>query len=109
MPIINKNLLIILYEKQKGKCAYCGCSLLEEANRGINPHFDHIDPKSKKGKDEIDNLCLTCDWCNRVKSNKTVEEFLEYIKPYLDGKVKKEDLSDFKKYKKLHKKFKSFL
>jgi len=106
MPIVNKNLLIILYEKQKGKCAYCNCSLLEEAKNGKNLHFDHINPKSNNGTDELENLCLTCSWCNRAKHNKTVKEFLEYIKPYLDGKVAKQDLSSFKKYKELDKKFK---
>lgn len=105
MPILNKNLLIILYENQNGNCAYCGCSLLEEARAGRNPQFDHIKPKSKGGKDDMENLNLSCNWCNIVKKDRSMKEFLEYIRPYLEGKVPREELSDFKKYNVLKKKF----
>ena len=84
---MDKRLFIILYEKQNGKCPYCGCSLLEEAKNGIAPHLDHIKPKSKGGKNEKENYCLACNWCNRVKKDKPVNEFIEYIQPYLHGFV----------------------
>jgi len=104
--MINKGLIIILYVKQKGECYYCHCDLLEDAEQNIPIHIDHIKPKSKKGGDERENLALACQWCNCAKSNRTKKEFLEYIKPYLDGKVNRHDLAEFKKYKALHKKYK---
>ena len=100
---MDKGVLIILYANQGGKCYYCDCSLLTEAEEGRNPNFDHIDPK---GGDDIRNLCLACDWCNSAKKDKTFEEFKEYIRPYLEGKVEKQDLSAYKKYRELDKKFK---
>jgi len=107
--MIDKGLVILLYEKQKGKCYYCHCDLLEEAKQNIPLHIDHIKPKNKKGGNEEANLALTCRWCNCAKNDRTKKEFLEYIKPYLDGKVDRYDLSEFKKYKKLHKKFKGLV
>lgn len=31
---------------------------------------DHIIPTSKGGDSDVENLCLTCAWCNSFKSNK---------------------------------------
>ena len=101
MKTTNKRSVIILYKNQNGKCCYCGCELYMEA---IEDRLIH--PKSKGGKDHLANLALTCQWCNHSKKDKTKKEFLEYIKPYLDGKVGKHDLAEFKKYRTLHKKFK---
>ena len=103
---ITKSGLIILHEKQKGKCAYCGCSLLSEAIDGRPPEVDHIVPKGKGGDNRIENLCLSCKWCNGVKRNRTKGEFLSYIQPYLDGKVAKKDLREYNQFKKLQRKFK---
>lgn len=45
-------------------CAYCGsiCS--------TNYHIDHIEPLSKEGIHELDNLALSCPSCNLRKSDK---------------------------------------
>lgn len=45
----------------RGVCQYCG---REDAD-----HVDHIEPRSKGGSDEIENLILSCDTCNIRKNN----------------------------------------
>lgn len=48
-------------------CAYCG------ARPGPDSHveldIDHIEPRSKGGTDELDNLQVLCHRCNRAKGN----------------------------------------
>jgi hypothetical protein len=53
--------LIIAYN---GKCQYCG-----ETKIPGEFHVDHILPKSKGGKDELENYILACKSCNVRKNN----------------------------------------
>lgn len=103
--MLTKNQFIILYEKQKGKCAYCKCSLLDEAKSGKGITTDHIIAKNNNGEDKIENLCLTCRWCNTVKRDKTKDEFLEFLRPYFEGKIEKKELSEYNRYRRLKEKF----
>lgn len=103
--MITKNQFILLYEKQHGKCAYCCCSLLDEAKSGRGITTDHIIAKNNNGGDKDDNLCLTCRWCNVVKRDKSKEKFLEFLQPYFDGKVGKKELAEYHRYLKLKDKF----
>lgn len=41
---------------------------------------DHINPRSKFGKDERDNLHCCCKRCNDDKSNMTLFEYSEHVK-----------------------------
>jgi len=51
-----------------GKCVYCGSTQRLQ--------IDHVVPRSKGGANEISNLVLACQKCNRAKSDKLVEEWL---------------------------------
>lgn len=51
-------------------CAYCG-GLLNDDTLMI----DHITPRSKGGKNNMDNLLPCCRACNSSKGAKTLEEF----------------------------------
>lgn len=104
MPHITNSGLVILYEKQGGKCCYCGCSLLDVAKDG-GVRIDHIVPKAAGGSSARKNLCITCSWCNTVKGKRDKEDFLEYIQPYLDGLVSKKELRDYNHYKRLWARF----
>ena len=53
------------------RCQGCGW----EPNHADYLQVDHNKPRSLKGTDEMDNLALLCDPCNRKKSNKlTIHE-----------------------------------
>lgn len=52
-----------LYNKQEGKCLYCGCNL------GEDYHVDHFIPLAKHGKNSPDNLAIACADCNLSKNS----------------------------------------
>jgi 5-methylcytosine-specific restriction endonuclease McrA len=67
-----------LYEIQKQRCHYCKCLL--NSSEVIN--VDHAIPRSKGGNGEIDNLRITCPDCNRLKHDKTEEDFINFLMEY---------------------------
>lgn len=56
--------ILEIYEKQKGKCAYC------KKKVGEKYHIDHILPLNKGGSDDKYNICIACPRCNQTKSDK---------------------------------------
>lgn len=58
------------YERQKGKCYYCGCKLTRY-------HVDHIIPLIRGGSNGPDNLVITCHTCNEKKGSKLPHEWPE--------------------------------
>ena len=78
-----------LLEHWRRKCAYCGVE-------NVPLQVEHIKPKSKGGSNRFSNLTKSCQCCNRVKGNKSVEEFLAG-KPEVLKKIKahtKKSLAD---------------
>jgi len=63
MPI-SKKLRFEVFKRDGFKCAYCG-----KCPPQVTLEVDHIDPKSKGGKDDINNLITACFDCNRGKRN----------------------------------------
>ncbi len=55
-----------VFKRDKWKCVSCGRS----AENNIILHIDHIIPRSKGGKNEMDNYQTLCETCNIGKSNK---------------------------------------
>ena len=60
------------YRQQHWNCWYCKEHLL---NKVI--HVDHRLPVSRGGRNEIENLVLTCAECNFSKNDMTDDEFIE--------------------------------
>ncbi len=58
-----------LFERDKWVCCYCGDKVTEK-----NATLDHLNPQSKGGKHNKDNLKTCCFVCNAIKSGKTYEE-----------------------------------
>jgi len=73
-----EELRLRIFDKYKGRCAYCGCQLEDRfaldhiipANRGIKGHASF--------KDET-NLNPSCYTCNSSKSNKSIIEWKQSI------------------------------
>lgn len=66
---ITKKMRFEVFKRDGFRCAYCG---KEPPN--VILEVDHIDPKSKGGKDHINNLLTACFDCNRGKSNIPLEK-----------------------------------
>jgi len=63
-------------EEEYRMCYICGdfIPITEHAT------VDHINPRSKYGKDERENLHCCCKRCNDDKSNMTLDEYYEHVK-----------------------------
>jgi len=61
---ITKRLRFEVFKRDGFQCQYCGKTPPE-----ATLELDHINPKSRKGKDDINNLLTACFDCNRGKSN----------------------------------------
>lgn len=58
----------IVVARDRGKCSYCKIDMTLEMLE--NPHLDHIYPISKGGCNDIVNLQLCCEKCNRNKGTR---------------------------------------
>ena len=65
-----------LYQQQSGWCALCSFPLPLNSS-GI--HVDHIDPVSRGGGNEIENLQAVHKLCNLIKGNRPNDEALALI------------------------------
>lgn len=50
-----------------------------------NYHFDHIQPLSRGGSCELENLGLTCPEANQSKTNLTLDEYIALCKEVLEN------------------------
>jgi 5-methylcytosine-specific restriction endonuclease McrA len=65
-----KSKFVQLFERDKGRCVYCGMDLTADYDRFMMATEDHLVPASKGGKGrELENLILSCMVCNRLKAN----------------------------------------
>jgi len=65
-----KSKFLQLFERDKGRCVYCGMDLTADYERFMIATEDHLVPASKgeKGRN-FENLILSCMVCNRLKSD----------------------------------------
>ena len=69
--------------RQNGRCSYCGTEITIEKHPAGNrekPEIDHKTPRSRGGRDEPENIHLTCMQCNRRKGAASHEEYQARIK-----------------------------
>lgn len=55
-------------------CGYCGISL-----RNIQSHLEHVIPTSRGGRDDLENLIITCRFCNMAKGACELAEFFGWL------------------------------
>lgn len=77
---VNIEDLLIIYDKQKGKCLYTGIQMTYKNGSGYNPNNISIDRiNNNKGYDK-DNIQLVCAWANLAKHVVNHKEFIQYCK-----------------------------
>jgi 5-methylcytosine-specific restriction endonuclease McrA len=55
-------------------CAYCGREITDE-----NGTIDHKQPQIYGGTNKYENLLPCCGMCNGIKSDRSVEEYRNYV------------------------------
>ena len=75
--------LAILKAKYGDVCWYCGISL-----NGILRNIDHIIPCKRGGTNDIENLSLTCSYCNFAKNTHCLEQLYWWFDHIRSNKFK---------------------
>ena len=57
------------YVRDSYRCIYCGRDMVASFDDWMSLEVDHLQPSSKKGKDDEENRVTSCNVCNRLKSN----------------------------------------
>lgn len=70
----SSNDIIRLRQKLQDKCRFCAIPL-DGAGE-----IEHLTPVSRGGSSNPNNLTLSCHKCNKEKTNKTLDEYLEWRK-----------------------------
>jgi len=58
-----------IYHRDKGLCVFCRTDLTRLVNTLTQENYDHIVPLSAGGLNDVTNLQLTCETCNKKKSD----------------------------------------
>lgn len=83
---ISKVVRFEVFKRDGFRCAYCG-----KEPPQVVLEIDHIEPKSKGGEDEINNLITACFDCNRGKSNVLLSRIPNKIEENYEILKEKED------------------
>ncbi len=75
-----KQIRDILYIQCGGYCPECGMKMHNKNSKELKTYMtvDHIIPKSKGGKRNIENLRPLCRQCNNERGNKPIQNLLGY-------------------------------
>jgi hypothetical protein len=61
-----------VWNKTGGKCWYCGNQTIPFGSQMNSFCADHVLPRVRGGKDELDNLVPACFHCNSTKNDKSL-------------------------------------
>ena len=68
-----------VYHREKGRCVFCNTDLTGLVNTLTNSNYDHIVPLDLFGTNDPCNIQLTCEKCNKSKTNKSGKTSSKYI------------------------------
>ena len=76
-----KSKFLQLFERDQGRCVYCGLDLKADYDRFMMATEDHLVPGSKGGIGRhLANLVLSCRVCNDLKADFVPEPPLDSVK-----------------------------
>jgi hypothetical protein len=91
---ISKKIRFEIFKRDGFKCAYCG-----KAPPAVTLELDHIEPKAKGGKDDINNYLTACFDCNRGKRDIPLEKIPTKLQENLEILKEKEvQLKEYRKF-----------
>lgn len=91
---ISKKMRFEVFKRDGFQCGYCGKTPPE-----VVLEVDHIDPKSKGGKDEINNYLTACFDCNRGKKDIPLTKAPAQLSENLEIlKLKEDQLKEYRKF-----------
>lgn len=91
---ISKKTRFEVFKRDGFQCAYCGKTPPE-----VSLEVDHVDPKSKGGSDDVNNLLTACFDCNRGKRNNKIDKIPNKLNDNIEIlKEKEEQLKEYRKY-----------
>lgn len=91
---ITKKLRFEVFKRDGFRCAYCG-----KEPPLVVLEVDHVEPKSKGGKDDISNLITACFDCNRGKKHIPLDKIPGQISENLEVlKEKESQLTEYRKF-----------
>lgn len=68
-----------VYHREKGRCVFCNTDLTGLVNTLTNSNYDHIVPLDLYGTNDPCNIQLTCEKCNKTKTNKYINTSNKYV------------------------------
>jgi len=91
---ISKKARFEVFKRDNFTCAYCG-----NIPPSVILEIDHIEPVSKGGDNDINNLITSCFDCNRGKSNIVSDKIVPALSENLEIlKQKEEQLHEYRKF-----------
>lgn len=91
---VSKKIRFEVFKRDGFRCAYCG-----QEPPMVILEVDHIEPKSKGGKDDINNYITACFDCNRGKRNIPLDKITPQLQQNLEVLKEKEDqLKEYRKF-----------
>ncbi|MCH7612350.1 MAG: HNH endonuclease [Candidatus Marinimicrobia bacterium] len=75
IPVWVKN---AVFHRDKGRCVFCNTDLTSLVNTLTAKNYDHIVPLDLFGANDPCNIQLSCEKCNKTKSNKDPETSNNY-------------------------------
>ncbi|MEO5360614.1 MAG: HNH endonuclease [Nitrospirota bacterium] len=91
---ISKKIRFEVFKRDGFACAYCG-----KTPPSVTLEVDHIDPKSKGGSNDLNNLITACFDCNRGKRNVPLNKIPAKLNENIEIlKMQEEQIREYRKY-----------